>query len=295
VKLATDEQDVLERFLRWIAADARVRAALLTSSRTDPTRISDLLSDYDIALLVRDVPAMAEDERWAESFGVPRLRVRDAETLSGAAVQHDMILYGDGTKIDYTLWPAAIAEQIRRDASLPADFDGGYRVLLDKDGLIAGWPAPAHSAYVTTRPTAREFQGLVEEFWFVATYVAKNLWRGEDLTARVLLDQEVKYLVVWRMLDWRIGIDQSWSVAPGFFGRGMARNLDDALWDRYRTTYSGLDAEAIWQDLDQTIVLFRDVASSVARDLGYDYPIALDAEMMRYLEAIRSLPPWTEQ
>lgn len=70
--LATDEQAVLARSLRWSAADARVRAALLTSSRADPTRTTDLLSDYDIVLLVRDVAAMAQDKAWVEAFGTPR-------------------------------------------------------------------------------------------------------------------------------------------------------------------------------------------------------------------------------
>jgi aminoglycoside 6-adenylyltransferase len=145
VKLATDEQDVLARSLRWIAADERVRAALLTSSRADPTRTTDLLSDYDIVLLVQDVSALAQDEGWVEGFGTPRLRVRDTENQSGVTVQHDMVLYGDGTKIDYTLWPTAIAEQIRLDSALPAEFDGGYRVLIDKDDLTTGWPAPTHT------------------------------------------------------------------------------------------------------------------------------------------------------
>jgi len=295
MQLATDEQDVLARSLRWIAADARVRAAILTSSRADPTRTTDFLSDYDIALLVNDAPAMAIDQGWVEGFGEPLLRVRDAETLAGTAVQHDMILHSDGVKIDYTLWPATIAEQPRREGILPADFDGGYRVLLDKDGLADDWPASTHTTYVTVRPTAREVQSLIEEFWFTATYVAKNLWRGEVLTARVLLDQEVKFFVVWRMLHWRIGYDREWSVAPDFFGRGLAHHLDNALWDRYRATYSGLDAEAIWHDLERTIALFQDVASSVTRDLGYDYPAQLEATMLRYLEAIRNLPSRIEQ
>lgn len=291
MKLGTDEQDVLARSLAWIRADARVRAALLTSSRAHPTRTTDLLSDYDIALLVDDVAAMAQDERWVEAFGTPRLRVRDTEHEIGVSVQHDMVLYSDGVKIDYTLWPTAIAERIRRDDSLPADFDGGYHVLLDRDGLTADWPAPTHTAYVTIRPTAHEYQALIQEFWFMATYVAKNLWRGEELTARVLLDQEVKFFVLWRLLYWRIGIDQDWSVAPGFFGRGLARQLDDAIRQRYRATYSGLSADVIWHDLDETIALFRDVAISVAGDLGYDYPADLDTEMIDYLTAIRNLPP----
>ena len=53
------------------------------------------------------------------------------------------------------------------------------RVPLDKDQRTAGWKPPSYQAHIPTRPTEAEYQALVEEFWWVTTYVAKSLWRDE--------------------------------------------------------------------------------------------------------------------
>jgi aminoglycoside 6-adenylyltransferase len=295
MKLATDERAVIARITRWASADDRVRAALLTSSRADPNAPVDLLSDYDIALIVSDPDALARDERWVSAFGRPLLRVRDVEERAGLLVQNAMVLYDDGTKIDYSLWPLTLIDGIIARGVLPAEFDGGFRVLLDKDDLTRDWPPPSHTAYIPAKPTAQEFQALVEEFWWVATYVAKNLWRGELLTARILFDQELKYLVLRRLLEWRIEIDGDWHVQPGLFARRLPRQLDAGIWEELRATYGALDREGMWEALFQTGALFRRVASDVARDLGFVYPRDLDDQVSDYLRQIQRLEPRPDQ
>lgn len=287
MKLGTNETDVLARFGRWASVDGHVRAAVLTSNRATLAGPRDILSDYDIALIVSDVEAMVRDDGWINGGGSPLLRVRDVVQSFGLPVQSDMVLYDDGTKIDYTLWPLELTERIVEAGALPDDFDDGYRVLLDKDGLTSGWPTPSHTAHIPDKPTAREFRSLVEEFWWVATYVAKYLWRGEVLTARVILDQELTWLVLLRFLVWRIEIDHGWRVQPGFFARGMQRHLDDETWRELLALWAGY--EKTWESLDRAIHLFRRVATSVARDLGYAYPDDLDQRMSDYLSQIRQL------
>lgn len=200
-----------------------------------------------------------------------------------------MVLYDDGTKIDYSVWPLATMRRIRDTGRLPDEFDVGYRVILDKNGLARDLPPPTHTAHIPAPPTAREFQSLVEECWWVATYVAKFLWRDESLTAKVLLDYELKYLLVRRLLEWRIEIDHGWSVKPGFFGRGLQGHLDADTWAAFAATYVGTDRDENWAALFETIALFRRVAIEVARALGYDYPHATDARMMGYLRQIEQL------
>jgi aminoglycoside 6-adenylyltransferase len=168
--------------------------------------------------------------------------------------------------------------------------DLGYRVLLDKDGLTANWPPPTHTAYHPANPSPQVYQSLIEEIWFVATYVAKYLWREELLTAKVILDYELKYLLLRRLLDWRIAGDQEWSVASGFFARGLQRYLDDATWERLAATYAGLGREESWAALFATLDLCRDVARDVGHHLGYEYPRELDEQMTAYLYQIQRLP-----
>jgi aminoglycoside 6-adenylyltransferase len=293
MKLATDEQEVLSRTKRWTERDDAVRAVLLTSSRATaeppPAGPVDVLSDYDIALIVSDPAAFVETEDWIEQFGAPLLTVRDSVREFGVEVRNRMILYDDGTKIDYQIWPDSLPERIERAGRLPETFDVGYRVLLDKDGRLTKLPPATFTAHIPAPPTEREYQALIQEFWFCATYVAKYLWREELMPAKVILDYEMTYLLTRRLLEWRIELDHDWSVGPGFFGRGLRRNLDTATWAELEATYTGAAPDALWTALERAIRLFRRVAISVGTDLGYVYPHAVDEQMADYLGQIKKL------
>lgn len=293
MKLATNEAEVLARVLHWAESDKRVRAVLLTSTRAVANASLDTLSDYDVVLLAANPEDFARETEWVSAIGTPLLRVQDAEVEPAVdlAKQNVMILYEDGTKIDYSIWPLTLSDRLAELGALPGEFDGGYRVLLDKDGFTASWPLPTHTAYIPAKPTAAEFQSLVEEFWFVTTYVAKYLWREEFIPSKVIFDYELKYLILRRLLEWRVAIARDWSVQPGFFGRGMQRVLDAETWQEFEATYVGPDREDNWAALFRTIDLFRDVATGVAGNLGFTYPHDLDARMIAYLRGIQQLPP----
>lgn len=200
-----------------------------------------------------------------------------------------MVLYADGTKVDYSLLPLDVLERIRDQGRLPDEFDLGYRVILDKDGVTSRWPRPTYTAHILSKPTAAEFQSLIEEFWWVTIYAAKFLWRAEPVAVKALLDQELKFLLLRRLLEWRVAIDHDWSFKPGFFGRGLHRELDAETWNQYAATYVGTDPEENWTALFATIELFRRIAIDVGGALGYDYPHDLDAQMVDYLRQIKRL------
>src|SRR3954447_19901084 len=142
------EAEVISRLIRWAETDERIRAVIWTSSRTNPQAPVDILSDYDIILVVPDVQAWADDEGWQEAFGRPLVRFRDTGMEDGHATLARLVVYEDGTKIDYSIWPAALLEQIRAESRLPDALDVGYRVLLDKGGRTVGWSPPTYTAHI---------------------------------------------------------------------------------------------------------------------------------------------------
>lgn len=289
---------MLGRVLRWAAGAADVRAVLLESSRARPGAPRDALTDYDLALLVTDPAAYAEPGDWVRVFGAPLLRVRDVVEITALAgplpaplrVQNDMLLFADGAKIDFGIWPVTIARHIAEQGALPEEWDHAYQVLLDKDGLTRAWPAPTGDAYALRPPTAAEFQAAVEEFWWLCTYVAKNLWRDELLTAQVLFDYELRHLILLRFVTWRVGLDSGWTARPGFFGRGLPGLMGAALGDAWLISAGSGSLPALWDALWRTIALFRELAQGIAKAMHYPYPAVLDAAMVEYLSGIRHLP-----
>jgi aminoglycoside 6-adenylyltransferase len=282
---------VLDRLVAWAQSDARVRALILTSSRTNPAAPVDALSDYDVVLAVADWPAFVADEDWISAFGRPISQFRDTATEAGQPIAMRLVLYEDGTKIDYMVCPAALLPAISTLPRLPDNFDVGYRVLLDKDDLTRDLPPPTFTAHIPTPPSAAEYQALIAEFWWETGYVAKNLWRDELVAARYSFDHVMKFQLLQTLLVWRIELDHNWTLKPGSVGRGLKRHLPADLWAAYAATYVGADLADNWAALWRATALFRRVAGEVGSHLGYPYPAALDADMMHYLQGIAALEP----
>jgi aminoglycoside 6-adenylyltransferase len=262
---------------------------ILTSSRVTPDGRADLLSDYDVILAVRDPQDFDRDGDWLSHHGPPAARWGDESALLGLPTSFLGVVYADGVKVDYTLWPEAMLERVSAAEALPAGLDVGYRVLLDKDRRAATWPSPTYRAHIPRAPTEAEYRAQVEEFFWSATYVAKGLRRGEVVFAKFALDTDMKLGPLRRMLEWRVELNHGWSLRPGAYGRGLERNLPPELAAELAATYVGAGVEENWEALFATTALFRRVAAEVADALGFTYPRDVDEPVLAHLEAVRGL------
>src|SRR5712692_72051 len=186
MKAAERAGDVIHRLVQWADSQPLVRAMVLTSSRANDRAPVDLLSDYDVILAVSEMRPFAHEESWLQDYGKVLVLFRDQGQVYG----------------------------LRTLARLVGQLDVGYLVLVDKDHLTQGLTPPTYTAHIPARPRNKEFQSLVEEFWWETTYVAKNLWRDELLPAKSALDFSLKLQGLRRVLEWRIELDHHWSWKP---------------------------------------------------------------------------------
>jgi aminoglycoside 6-adenylyltransferase len=285
------EADVVDQLVAWATARPEVRALILTSSRARADETADDLSDYDVIVGVSDVDAFLADDAWQLAYGEPAARWGDEAELYGVRTYFRGVVYADGVKIDYTIWPAELLERVAAEERLPDMLDVGYRVLVDKDGATSGWSPPAFRAHIPTPPTESEYRELVEEFWWSATYVAKALRRGELMFAKFALDHDMKLGPLRRFLECRIELDHDWSVRPGPYGRGLERLLPPDLRAELAQTYVGSDIDENWDALFRTTALFRRIAAEVGESLDVAYPQQVDDRVTAHLEALRDSPP----
>jgi aminoglycoside 6-adenylyltransferase len=199
-----DAREVIHRLTRWAEQTDPVRAMLLTSTRANPGASVDVLSDYDVVLVVEDVLPFFEDRSWLYDFGEVLVAYWDPihpDPDHGIEQTGNVIQYADGLKIDFTLWPFVLASRIAGAPGLPDELDAGYAVLLDKDGLFDGMPPPSYAAYIPDPPDEEAYQTVVNDFFSDAPYVAKYLWRDELLPAKWCLDYDMKHTYLRRMLE----------------------------------------------------------------------------------------------
>ncbi|MGD0714611.1 MAG: aminoglycoside 6-adenylyltransferase [Gaiellaceae bacterium] len=282
-----DEADVLAKLVAWGEAQPSICALILTSSRAKPDGGADALSDYDVIVAARDAAAFAADDAWVSAYGRPLVRWSDRHELYGTTAYFHGVIYEDGVRVDYTVWPDALLERVAEEPALPEGLDVGYRVLLDKDARTSGWQPPTYRAHIPAKPTKAEYDALVDEFWWDTTYVAKSLWRGEVLFAKFMLDWDAKFVALRRFLEWRIELDHDWSLKPGAYGRGLERLLPADIWSELASTYVGTGIEDSWAALFRTTALFRRVATEVGDALGYAYPQDVDDAMTAHLDGVR--------
>jgi aminoglycoside 6-adenylyltransferase len=282
---------IVRDFIRWGEEHETVRAMLLTGSRANPNAAVDAWSDYDLLLVVEDIHPFTVDRGWLEGFGHVLVAYWDpihpAPAFPGLEQVGNVMLFEDGLKIDFVLWPVELLRQIARLPALPPDLDLGYVVLVDKDRLTAGLPAPTYSAYIPTPPSNEVYQKVVADFFSDVPYVAKCLRRDELMPLKWCLDSDMKHNFLRQMLEWQMECERDWSAPTGFLGRGLKEALPPEIWAQVESTYVGAGIEENWEALFRTLALFRRVAVEVAERLGYDYPHGMDRGVVAYAEQVR--------
>ena len=284
--------DIIGQLIQWAEQQESVRAMLLTSTRANPTADKDVLSDYDVVLVVQDIHSFFEDRTWPQNFGQALVVHCDPiHPAPGYGIEMfaNVTQYEDGLKIDFSLWPVELLRLIAEDPVLPPYLDVGYTVLLDKDHLTEALKAPAYTAYIPSPPAEETYRAVVENFFSDAPYVAKNLWRHELMPAKYSLDSVMKHKYLRQMLEWRMEIDLDWSVKTGVLGKGLKKQLPPEIWAELESTYVGAGIEENWGALFNTIDLFRKVATQVGDDLGYEYPQHLHERVVDYLQRVKRM------
>jgi aminoglycoside 6-adenylyltransferase len=292
---ASNQADpIIDQLLQWAEQRDSVRAMLLTSTRAVPDAPVDILSDYDVILVVQDIHPFHEQRNWLHDFGQVLVAYWDPIHPApdfGLETFGNVIQYDDGLKLDFTLWPVELLQRIVAAPVLPAELDAGYTVLFDKDHLTVGLQAPTYTSYIPTPPSEETFQRWVEEFLSDAPYVAKCLWRDDLLPAKWCLDYDMKHVYLRPLLEWRLELDHGWSVKTGALGKGLKKRLPPAIWSQLESSYAGGGIEENWDALFKTMALFRQVAIEVAERLGYAYPLDLDQRVTTYVQNMKRVDP----
>lgn len=242
---------------------------------------TDILSDYDIELFVDDLKPFMHDD-WLSVFGTIMIRwpLDPAPTDAGSGITL-LVRYRNELRIDFQITDVHAIDF--------ANFPRTHKVLLDKDGLSARFPKPTFKEYIIQKPSEKEFRILVNEFFWDALYVPKNLLRDELPYAKYMFDGVIRFNYFEKMIEWYIGMENDWSVSTDKHGRYFKHYLDAKMWKEYESTFAAADLEENWQAFFHMLSFFSKLAKIVAASLGYAYPQALETEIIAYCRSIKNV------
>mgnify|MGYP001216069405 CR=1 FL=1 len=278
-----DEKQMMQTLLEVASTDDRIRLVTLEGSRTNVNIARDHYQDYDVSYFVTDMDSFMKSDMWLDVFGkrIFMQKPEDMELFSpelGNWFSY-LMLFEDGNRIDLTLIPTEEVETYFENS------DGLVEVLLDKDYRVRKEVVPSDRGYWIQMPTPRMFDDCCNEFWWVATYVAKGLARGEILFAIDHLHGHVRSNLL-RMMSWKIGIEKGFTFSLGKNYKFIDKHLPMDDWNLLLQTYIQNDEEAVLKALYTCFDLFRTYSKSVAREFEFTYP-DYDSAITTYIGSIR--------
>lgn len=284
------EKEMFELILGVAKRDERVRAVYMNGSRANPNVKRDLFQDYDIVYAVTETASFLRDPSWISVFGEV-LVMQQPELMDhtlGKKTDFDaryayLMQFADGNRIDLTLLSL---EQLEREYGE----DGLTAPLLDKDGILKPLPTPTDEEFWVKRPSQAQYTACCNEFFWVAPYCAKGLWRNELLYANEMLFHYVLGQLK-KMLSWYAGTLTGFQVSMGKAEKRLAEFLPQKDWDRLTRVFCADSTEHAWEALFSAYGLFVEYAKRVGGVLGYAYNAAEGENSLLYAKRVRSLAP----
>ncbi len=276
------ENEVLDQLLDFANNEDKVRAVLWNGSRVNPNVKKDIFCDYDVVFSVVDPDCYLENQDWISRFGDLVIRQQNDCMVGGKNAYIFLMQFTDGVRIDLSFHSIeVITESVYRDSLI--------KVLLDKDKRIPLLDAPNESIYYVKKPSGQEFAKVMNNAWWIQTYVAKGIWRGELPLVKWMFEGILMDCLI-KLLSWQVGLEKDWQVNVGKCGRWLKKYLPSDIYGEFVTIYPGTGDEGIWQALAAYGKFVRKIGVKVAEGLGYVYPMQDDINVTEYLQKIHRLP-----
>lgn len=264
---------LLDSIQRWATARDDVRVLVQTGSLVRPDGLADEFSDLDIEVVARDPALLIENDVWIHEIGIP-ITILHLDAEDGQEWSTRLVIFEGGIKVDFTLAGLRRLEGMSGTHGLDPLYDRGYRVLLDKDDLTKGLPAPSFAFPIRSFPSEAHFRKRVEEFWFEAFHVPRYLARNELLLVKQR-DWTMKELLL-EMMEWHALAESGETVDVWHIGKGIRTWTDSATWTELQETFGHFDAKDARRAHARTTRLYSRLAREVAGMKAWTYPYKVE-------------------
>lgn len=275
------QTDFLNKITNWAKEDENIRSLLVEGSVAQGS--ADELSDVDVSIFARDIESLINDNSWISKIANVWVYSPDKYNFNNSAIHTRLVIYEGGVKVDYSLWNVNLIEQLI-NSNNSKKFTTGYKVILDKDGLLKNLPQPSSKFRVSQKPSEEEFIFTIKEFWFESYHVAKYLKR-EDLWMVKSRDWAIKELLL-TIMEWQTLAKNNWNTDVKWMGKNIKQWLEPEIYNRLNNIFGHFDLEDSWKSLLTNIDLFRDLSKEVAKLLNYSYPEDVDKNLTSFINKL---------
>jgi aminoglycoside 6-adenylyltransferase len=271
-------EQLFEKVVTWAKAEDVIRVIILEGSRARHDHTVDRFSDYDLSLYVTNLTHYIDDDTWLQQLG-PIWAMETETQVEGEASR--LVLFEGGQDIDFKFFLVTKLHEFICQQTLPDDYQRGYQVVLDKEGITSQLPQPSYQAVPIKKPSEEEFLYAVNVFWFELFHLVKLLHR-EELWAAKLRDAGIKNRLL-QMMEWHAQASHDWAYDTWIVGKHMQAWVEPEIWQASFEIFARFDKEDSWRAVCALMPLYRRLASETARHLNYSYPYEMDKAISGFL------------
>lgn len=253
----------------WAAGQDAVRAAVIVGShaRRGDQHPADELSDLDVALFVTDHRAFTSDDVWLRQFGTIWVHIDEA---TGDNDPEYLIIYEGARKVDIVFWMVDELRAMVDKGHLNDVMNRGYRVVLDKDGLLAKLPAPDYRTRIADRPpTQAEFDDITRRYWYALYQTGRYLKRRDLWLVKYSEHRSRAELIT--MIEWYTRVMHGADHDIWHAGRFITEWVSDDVRAALPTLFTPFHVGEAWRGVTASTRLFGKIARSVAAHFGLTY------------------------
>lgn len=281
-------EEKLKSIIDWAEKNQDIRVLILTSSLVNPLAPIDDFSDLDIEFVFEQNTNYILDKSWINHFGNPIAMIEEDESCFNDKHAMKMVLYEDGVKADFKLYSKSNFIKETEQKELPEDWDIGYKILIDKDGITKQMLKPTYQVSIIKKPTEKKFTNLLIDFWWDTTYVAKCLARDEIFYAKFISETIIRTEYLTQLIEWYIAIEHNWNITTNKHGRLFKKYLTQEMWAKIEQTFSGSELEDNWNALFSMADLVSKIGTELSKKLDYEYPQKLEIDIRKYLNELKT-------
>ncbi len=270
-----------EKIVSWGRSQASIRAILVVGSRARQDHPGDEWADLDLMVFAADFTDYLACGDWLNEIGVVWVCI-PSQTSNGDPER--LVLFEDAKKVDFVFYPADELKRLARSKALPEVYQRGYSILIDKDGWAAQMPGPPNAPPPSKLPSKDDFLATVNEFWYGAVYVAKQIQR-RNLWVVKARDGTMKDGLL-EMMEWHAVATHGLDYDTWHSGHFLAEWTDPQTWAALHSAFGTFEARDSWRALRATMELFRRLATETAQCLDYSYPETLDRRVAQFVSGL---------
>lgn len=196
-----DEQEIYNLVLNIANQDKRIEAVLLNGSRANPNVPKDDFQDYDIVFVTNFIEDIISDTNYHKKFGDILIMQKPNEFRNKTEYNCFAYLmqFQDLTRIDLRLIKPEFLEDYLDDAF--------SKVLLDKKNKYLDYNFERSSLYETKQLSEDEINKILNEIYWVSTYVVKGITRNDIMYSEFMISNPIKNAFI-KLLKQKILIEK---------------------------------------------------------------------------------------